>query len=201
MLIVSNVDLIRRIESPRSRSIVIFCLIETLNGWEVETATVVALGSGAEGSITGNVYTIGSDDDPLEATITTEYQEPVTNVDQYDDIDDFIYDRVRSFRYGASSNDTFTATQIEDLATFNDADNNRYVEFRNLEPNQSVSIDNEGGDRFYFMVDNDNTLTISQFGINITSLFSLTDVGGFNVYIQTAASPAATGTGFTITTT
>ena len=161
------------------------------NGFTFDSA-VFTLTMGADGMFDGTDYTVTATDDNLSLDSVLTYSMGTESVEL---TATNRFNRVRSLRYGASTNDTWTddtaaVTGLQLLSNFQSA--KRIIAFNNLSP-IGDQIEFVGppvaGDRLYIMYD--ATLpaltsleNINQPGGNDLHLFSSQILGGFRIYTQ-----------------
>lgn len=155
------------------------------------TSAVFTLTSGADGTFDGTDYTVSATDDNLSLDSVLAYTMGTNTVDLSATN---AFNRVRSLRYGASTNDTWTddtaaVTGLQLLSNFQSA--KQTIAFNNLSPigDQIVFTGAEAGDRLYIMYDATlpalTTLeNVLQPGGNDLHLFSSQILGGFRIYTQ-----------------
>jgi hypothetical protein len=116
------------------------------------------------------------------------------------------YTKIRSLRYGASSATSFTAAELENLATWDTTLGGpigTIVKGTTTASGQSVTI-SWTGDKYHYIVFNSslsNLSNITTSGFGVLGSFSVTTVGQYKVYKTTTLQAGGAGSSITYTLT
>jgi len=116
------------------------------------------------------------------------------------------YTKIRSLRYGASSNSSFTSAQLEDLAAWDTTLGGTIgtiAKGTTTASGQSVTITHTG-DKYHYIVFNSslsNLTNITISGFSVFGAFTVSTVGQYKVYKTTALQAGGAGTSWTYTLT
>lgn len=154
------------------------------DGWDfVSVAYIVPTGS--QGSLTDNVLTIDSDDDPinLQATLNYQFSTSTSITTSITNIDNFR--RIRSVRYGAINQSSISQADLDNFALFQGT--NKTFDFGNVSPiGDTLRFEGVAGDRFYIVYDSSLSVRsiTDQLGNNNIGAFTETTVGQYKVLLQ-----------------
>ena len=154
-------------------------------GWDY-VSVMYALISGGQGSLTDNVLTVGAADSPLGLTSTINYRFSSDNTITTSLTANTNFRRIRSLRFGSTTNTSFSAAELANLANFQGT--NRTFRYGVENPSgQQISLEGNAGERFYIIFDNTHTInTITDvLGGNNRGAFTLTTVNGYSILLQT----------------
>ena len=154
-------------------------------GWNFNTVTY-ALISGGQGTLATNVLTVGATDSPLGLVSTINYQFASDNTITTSLTATTNFRRIRSLRFGSTTNTSFSAAELANLSNFQGT--NRTFRYGVENPSgQQISLEGNAGERFYIIFDNTHTInTITDvLGGNNRGAFTLTTVNGYSILLQT----------------
>ena len=156
------------------------------NGWNFDSVAYT-IGSGAQGSLTDRVYTVGASDDPLGISGTLNYEFDTDSTVTATITDTVAFERIKSLRFGSSSATTFSVNDLQNLSNFN-------VQFGTEDPrNVDITITPGLGEYPYIIFDDQYSIgeIKGALGLNEISAFTRSDVGGYTIYRLTDEIPYA----------
>ena len=175
------------------------------SGWNfVDSAFTI--GAGAQGTFTNDIYTLGSDDDPVALSSTLNY---TRDTDNYALMATTQWNRIGSLRFGVIesnsqpvfTDDTAASTGIRELSNFQSSDDT--IRFGTQNPiGETITFDGVEGQWMYIIIDKSQanlTGLIDSFNEDNLNFFeNPVVVGEYKVYVQKRALSYTNTLTFTI---
>ena len=175
------------------------------SGWNfVDSAFTI--GAGAQGTFTNDIYTLGSDDDPVALSSTLNY---TRDTDNYALMATTEWSRIGSLRFGVIesnsqpvfTDDTATSTGIRELSNFQSSDDT--IRFGTQNPiGETITFNGVEGQWMYIIIDKSQanlTGLIDSFNEDNLNFFeNPVVVGEYKVYVQKRALSYTNTLTFTI---
>ena len=163
-------------------------------GWNFNTVSY-ALTQGSQGVLADNVLTVAVGDSPIGIAATLNYQFSTDSTVTTSITDTDLFPRIRSLRFGSSSNTSFTQPELAVLSDFN-------IDYGRTDlADVDIALEQTAGEHLYIIQDAGdphitfiaNTSRKDSSGANFIDQFTITTVNGYRIYIRDAAS-TITGT-------
>ena len=175
------------------------------SGWNF-VDSVFNIGTGAQGTFANDIYTVGSDDEPVALASTLNY---TRNTDNYALMGTTEWNRIGSLRYGVVegntqpvfTDDTAASTGIRELSNFESS--NDTIRFGAENPiGETITFDGVEGQWMYLIIDKSQanlTGLIDSFNEDNLNFFEdPVVVGEYKVYVQKRALSYTNTLTFTI---
>ena len=175
------------------------------SGWNFVDSSF-SIGTGAQGTFANDIYTLGTNDDPVALSSTLNY---TRNAENYGLMATTTWDRIGSLRYGVIENtsqpvftdDTAASTGLRNLDNFQSSDDT--IDFGTVNPvGSTITFNGIEGQWMYIIIDKSQanlTGLIDSFNEDNLNFFeNPVVVGEYKVYIQKRALSFTNTLTFTI---